>query len=172
MGSMNQTGIHTDVAIIGGGPAGATAACLIRKYRPDLGVTVLEREVFPRDHVGESLLPPISPILVEMGCWDKVEAASFPIKIGATYRWGKRPELWDFDFVPSERFKDEPRPGKFEGQRVGTAFQVDRAIYDKILLDQARDLGCEVREGTPVRTVVKAGDLVQALELESPEGNA
>src|SRR5579862_6008818 len=124
-----------DVAIIGGGPAGATVGTLMKKYGPDLKVAILERERFPRDHIGESLLPPVSFILDEMGCWDKVESAEFPIKIGATYRWGRQPELWDFEFFPANRFKDEPRPAKFEGQRLSTAFQVDRAIYDKILLD-------------------------------------
>ena len=78
-----------DVAIIGGGPGGATTGTLLKKYNAGLRVLILEREQFPRDHVGESQLPPISPILHEMGCWDKVEAANFPIKIGGTFRWGQ-----------------------------------------------------------------------------------
>lgn len=158
-----------DVAIIGGGPAGATAGALLRLYNPDLRVLILEREKFPRDHIGESLLPPISPILEEMGCWEAIESADFPIKIGATYRWGQRPELWDFDFYPPAKFKDEPRPAKFEGQRVSTAFQVDRSIYDKILLDRAKELGCEVREETHVSKVLVEGDEVQGLKLASGE---
>src|SRR4051812_18370653 len=85
--------MECDVAIIGGGPAGSTAATLLKKYNPSLRVSIFERETFPRDHIGESLLPPISAILDEMGCWDKIEAADFPIKLGATYRWGKKPEL-------------------------------------------------------------------------------
>ncbi len=163
---MNETNAY-DVAIIGGGPSGSTVGCLLRKYNPDLKVIILERELFPRDHIGESLLPPISPILVEMGCWDKIEAANFPIKIGATLRWGKKPELWDFEFFPAESFKDEPRPAKFEGQRRLTAFQVDRAIYDDILLNHASELGCEVRQGTKVKIVHSAGERVSGLELDS-----
>ena len=80
-----------DVAIIGGGPAGSTLGTLLRKYDGDLSVLILERERFPREHVGESQLPPISAILDEMGCWDKIEAANFPVKIGATYRWAAPP---------------------------------------------------------------------------------
>jgi len=158
-----------DVAIIGGGPAGATAGCLLRKYNPELKVAIFERERFPRDHVGESQLPGTPDVLDEMGCWDKVEAANFPIKIGATYLWGRTPELWNFEFIPSEAFEDQPRPAKFEGQRRATAFQVDRSIYDKILLDHAAELGCEVREEARVQKVVRNGDRVENLILDSGE---
>ena len=160
---------HVDVAVIGGGPAGSTAGTFLRKYGKDLRVLILERETFPRDHVGESQLPGASAVLHEMGCWDKVEAADFPIKVGATYRWGQSKELWDFDFAPLEFFGDESRPGRYEGIRKSLAFQVDRAIYDKILLDHAREFGCDVREATRVRRVEREGDRVVGLELDSGE---
>lgn len=155
-----------DVAIIGGGPAGSTAGSILMKYNPQLKVVIFEREEFPRDHVGESQLPPISRILDEIGCWDKVEAANFPVKIGATYRWGKSPELWDFEFYPSNLFVDEPRPAKYEGQRKYTAFQVDRATYDNILLNHAESLGCEVRQRCHVAKVLHSGDHVDGLQLD------
>ena len=160
-----------DVAIIGGGPAGSTTGTLLKKYNPNLEVLILEKEKFPRDHVGESQLPQISAILQEMGCWDKVEEANFPIKIGATYRWGKTPQLWDFDFLPAKEFKDEPRPAKYKGQRQQTAFQVDRSIYDKILLDHAQELGCEVRQETAVNKVDVdlESDRIKSLHLSSGE---
>ncbi len=158
---------HYDVAVVGGGPAGSTAGTFLKKYNSNLKVLILEKEKFPRDHVGESQLPAIGDILVEMGCWDKVEAANFPIKIGATYRWGKSSELWDFDFVSPTEFKDEARPAKYEGQRTLTAFQVDRAIYDEILLHHAEELGCEVRQETAVAKVEVQGDRVHALHLSN-----
>jgi flavin-dependent dehydrogenase len=158
-----------DVAIIGGGPSGSTVGTLLRKIAPQSSVLILEREVFPRDHIGESLLPPLGPILDEMGVWDRVEAANFPIKVGATYRWGKKPELWDFDFLASETFVDQARPGKFEGQRKRTSFQVDRSIYDKILLDRAAEIGCEVRQGTKVTRVNHENGAIQGLTLSSGE---
>ncbi|MEO0630018.1 MAG: NAD(P)/FAD-dependent oxidoreductase [Planctomycetota bacterium] len=154
-----------DVAIIGGGPAGSTAGSLIKKYDPDAKVLILEKETFPRDHVGESQLPPITAILHEMGAWEKVEAADFPIKVGATYRWGNSPELWDFEFLPLEHFKDEARPAKLEGQRLFTAFQVDRATYDHILLDHAAELGCDARQATQVRKIERTGDRIDGLIL-------
>src|ERR1700722_14015595 len=128
-----------DVAVIGGGPGGSTLGTFLKKYNPNISVEIFEREVFPRDHVGESHLPLISYYLDEMGVWDRIEAADFPIKIGATYKWGKTKELWDFDFIFGGQLKDEPRPAKFEGQRRFTAFQVDRAKYDQILLDYAQE---------------------------------
>lgn len=155
-----------DVAIVGGGPAGSTCASLLRKYAPELRVRLVEREVFPRDHVGESQLPAIGKVLFEMGVWDKVEAADFPIKIGATYRWGRSNDLWDFEFLPNGDFRNAPRPGKYEGQRIDTAFQIDRSIFDKILLDHAESLGCEVRQSTTVRQVLREGDRIEALVLD------
>jgi flavin-dependent dehydrogenase len=158
--------VECDVAVIGGGPAGSTTAGLLKKYNPGLEVCVLEREVFPRDHIGESLLPPINAILQDLGCWDQVEAAGFPVKVGATYRWGKNPELWDFDFYPPEQFKDEPRPAAYGGQRAATSFQVDRSIYDKILLDHAASLGVRVEENACVKRIRRAGDRINGLELQ------
>jgi len=164
---------HVDVAIIGGGPAGSTTGSLLKKYNPNLKVLILEKEKFPREHVGESQLPLISAILNEMGVWDKVEAAGFPIKLGATYRWGASKDLWDFEFIPVGDFKDEPRPAKFAGQRVWTAFQVERAIYDKILLDHAKELGCDVREETLVREILRGegdeADTVKKITLTGGE---
>lgn len=157
--------IECDVAIIGGGPGGSTCGALLKKYAPSLRVVIFEKERFPRDHIGESQLPPISAVLDEMGCWDKVEAANFPIKVGATFKWGSRGELWDFEFLPLKDFKNEPRPAKFVGQRRQTAFQVDRAIYDDILLRHAESLGCEVHEQTQVRRVEHEGDRVTGLTL-------
>ncbi|MDR3692977.1 MAG: NAD(P)/FAD-dependent oxidoreductase [Fimbriimonas sp.] len=159
-----------DVAIIGGGPAGATAGSLIKKYSPETKVVILERESFPREHVGESQLPAISSILNELGVWDKVEAANFPIKVGATYRWGSTKGYWKFDFL-LRPFVDEPRPAKFSHQRESTAFQVDRSVYDKILLDHAREMGCEVYEQVRVDQIDVEGDQVLGLNI-SCEGKS
>ena len=152
-----------DVAIIGGGPAGSTTACILRKYAPGLRVAILEKERFPREHIGESQLPAIGGYLAEMGCWEKVEAANFPIKVGATYRWGSSPDLWDFEFLTLSRLPVGPRPHRFEGPRQQTAFQVERAVYDKILLDHTREMGAEVFEGVQVTRVDKEGDRVTGL---------
>jgi flavin-dependent dehydrogenase len=156
---------HIDVAIVGGGPGGSTLGGLIKKYRPEWSVLIVEREKFPREHVGESQLPHIGAVLQELGVWDAVESADFPVKIGATFRWGKEPELWDFNFIPPNAYFGQTRPAAFDGVRRLTAFQVDRAIYDDILLRHAEKLGCQVREETWVRDVEKSGDTIVALRL-------
>ena len=162
---MDQNHIETDIAIIGGGPGGSTLASLILKYAPDRKVLVLEKEKFPRDHVGESQLPAIAGIIDEMGCWEEIESAGFPLKVGATYRWGKSEELWDFDFAPPREVEKLARPGTYEGLRRYTAFQVDRAKYDDILLRHAEKLGATVMEESQVVKIHRDGDHVESLEL-------
>lgn len=166
--------ISCDVAIIGGGPAGSTCATLLKKYNPKLSVVLVEKERFPREHIGESHLPLISAILAEMGVWDKVEAAEFPIKLGATYRWGQSDKLWDFDLLPYGEYRDEPRPARYTGQRVWTAFQVERSTYDRILLEHAAGMGADVRQETMVRRVRRGDgeekDRVTGLEVEGLTG--
>ncbi len=154
-----------DVIIVGGGPGGSTLGGLLRKYDPSLNVLIVEREVFPRDHVGESQLPQLGAVLDELGVWDEIERADFPVKVGVTYKWGREGELWDFNLLPPENFDGQERPGKYEGVRKNTAFQVDRARYDEILLRHAQTLGCEVQEGIAVREVEKTGDSIDALIL-------
>ncbi|MGE3182490.1 MAG: NAD(P)/FAD-dependent oxidoreductase [Phycisphaerae bacterium] len=164
--------VKVDVAIIGGGPGGSTTGSLIKKYNPDLSVLILEKEQFPRDHVGESQLPAIAPVLQEMGAWQAIEAADFPIKIGATYTWGKTTEPWIFEFVPIERIPPQAeieRPGKYEDWRLQTAFQVDRAVYDDVLLKHAAKLGCDVRQSTRVAEVLTTDDHIDGLKLDSGE---
>lgn len=168
---MTAEPIECDVAIIGGGPGGTTTASLLRKYNPSLRVVIVEKEAFPRDHVGESQLPPIGKVLKEMGVWDKVEAAGFPIKLGATYTWGKTKEPWVFGFIPTAEIGDTRRPGKYAGWRERVAFQVDRSIYDTILLEHAKELGAQVlqprRVSRVIQSVVEDRKTIESLELDN-----
>ncbi len=79
---------HYDVIVVGGGPAGTTVASLVKKYSPHLRVLLLEKARFPRHHVGESLLAGASPVLSDMGVYDRISNYGFIEKSGATYVWG------------------------------------------------------------------------------------
>ncbi|WP_031172320.1 NAD(P)/FAD-dependent oxidoreductase [Streptosporangium roseum] len=131
----------TQILIIGGGPAGSTAAGLLA--REGFQVTLLERDRFPRYHIGESILPSCRPIFEMLGVWDKVEAHGFQPKGGAFFQWG--PEEWEVRF--SNLGDDTPN-----------AWQVIRSEFDQLLLDHARELGAEVIEGVSVRDIEFDGD--------------
>ncbi len=148
-------GFEVDVAVIGGGPAGSTAATLLS--RAGFRVAVLERERFPREHIGESLLPIAFLALDQMGITEKVLQAGFVRKYGATYIWGRSREPWTLRF--SEMIDD-----------AFFAFQVRRADFDKILLDHSEDCGAAVWEETRVTDTIQVGGRVTGLRWRGPDG--
>lgn len=128
-----------DVLVIGGGPAGSTAATLLA--RRGWKVTLLEKARHPRFHIGESLLPMNLPILERLGVLEQVRAigvhklgADFPLQdeAGTT-------QVFRFDRAIAPRF--------------GYAFQVKREEFDKLLLDHAASNGVDVREETAVERI-------------------
>ena len=145
------------IIVIGGGPAGSCASALLaRQGHP---VVLLERERFPRAHVGESLLPASIPILQNLGVLNEVQHAGFTLKRGATMIWGTDREPWSWHF--SETNASNP-----------TSFQVWRPEFDAILLNNARRAGVDVREGMQATGVVfdDAGTAV-AVRCRSAEGS-
>ncbi|MGH2633413.1 MAG: NAD(P)/FAD-dependent oxidoreductase [Tepidiformaceae bacterium] len=128
-----------DVVVIGGGPGGSTAATMLA--RKGWSVRLFERERFPREHVGESLLPASIPILEELGAMPAIEAAGFLPKWGATMVWGASPDPWSWYF----RETNIKHPH---------SFQVWRPQFDQILLENSRAHGVDVREGQRVVDVL------------------
>jgi len=126
------------VVVIGGGPAGSTAATLLA--RAGVEVTLFEAERFPRAHVGESLLPATLAVLDDIGALAKIEAEGFTRKRGATMSWGRDDQPWSWYFKETNR-------------RFPHSYQVWRPRFDQILLQHSDACGVDVREGAPVSAV-------------------
>ena len=94
MTHLSEVDYAPDVLVIGGGPAGSTVATMIA--RQGARVVLLEREHFPREHVGESLLPASIPVLEDLGVLPEVQEAGFLTKWGATMVWGKDRTPWSW----------------------------------------------------------------------------
>jgi flavin-dependent dehydrogenase len=131
-----------DVVIIGGGPAGSTAATFLsmKGHR----VTLLEKEKFPREHVGESLLPFCYGIFEQLGLLDDMKRC-FVRKPGVRFVdiEGKRSTSWCFNHVIHD-------PSFL-------SFQVTRSDFDLLLLNNSRKHGAVVKEETRVQDVDLAG---------------
>ncbi len=142
-----------DVAIIGGGPAGSTAATLLA--RAGRRVIVLEREKFPRFHIGESLLPFSMQAFDRLGVREKLDRAFMP-------KYGGEIVAACGTTGVKFYFKDG-----FQSTRE-RAYQVTRSEFDKLLLDHSRENGAEVREETEVNKIDFLSDRVR-LEISSPQ---
>ena len=136
-----------DVAIIGGGPAGSTAAALLA--RAGRRVIVFEREKFPRFHIGESLLPFSMKAFTRLGLHEKFLRAGFMKKFGGEIVGACSESGTKF------YFKDGYR------SQTDHAYQVTRGDFDKVLLDHAAECGAEVHEETSVDRVEFSNDEVE-----------
>lgn len=146
-----------DVVVIGGGPGGSCAATTLA--REGWSVLVLERDRFPRFHIGESLLPYNQQIFQKLGVQDKIEQAGFIRKYGAQFH------LADGSRQVAVRFRD----GQFNLETQ--AFQVERSRFDELLLRHAQDSGARVVEGARVlRTKVESDAETVAVHIEDDAG--
>ncbi len=146
-----------DAIVIGGGPGGSTAASFIAMQGHR--VLLLERDTFPRHQIGESLLPStVHGICALLGLTEEIKNANFPRKRGGTFRWGKSDMPWTFAFA-----KNPDAPGGF-------AYQVERAKFDKMLLDNSRRKGVDVREKHSVDKVLFEGGRACGVSFTDDQG--
>ncbi|MDF0681976.1 MAG: FAD-dependent oxidoreductase [Candidatus Nitrosocosmicus sp.] len=123
-----------DVIVVGGGPAGSSAAIMCAQS--GLSVCIIEREQFPRYHPGETVHPGIEPLLIQLGIFDKVLSAGFLRHKGIWTTWN----------TGSQNHHRQPQFQSF-GENNGEAwkgFQLWRSKFDTILLNRAKELGAEL----------------------------
>src|SRR6266850_881488 len=140
---MSTAQTEYDAVVIGGGPGGSCAAGFLARF--GWKVVLFEKERFPRHRIGESLLPATTMgILNKLGAMDLIEKHGFTKKYGGTFLWGKEDKPWTFNFYRTSEadatFGDHPT--------FLHSFQVERMIFDKLLLDHARALGAEVHQAS------------------------
>lgn len=145
-----------DVAIVGGGPGGSV--CASRLAQRGVRTLVLEKERFPRFHLGESLLPGSMPVLEAIGVLPKA-LDTFIHKYGARFHDDVRGRKDRFGFDGAWSPKHEH------------AFEVPRDLFDKVLLDHAASLGADVREEWTVTGAVRDehGRVIGVL-ADAPDG--
>ncbi|GLU48165.1 NAD(P)/FAD-dependent oxidoreductase [Nocardiopsis ansamitocini] len=138
-----------DAVVVGGGPAGAVCATLLA--REGASVTLLERDEFPRFHIGESMLPYMVGLLERLDLLDAVQAQGYVIKRGGEFI---DPTGTKF-FSPGVFRADFSKQG--EGRHAET-FQVERAHFDRVLIEQAKRAGARVLHGAQVTGFLEEGE--------------
>jgi len=144
-----------DVIVIGGGPGGSSSSTFLAKAGRK--VLVLEKEIFPRFHIGESLLPYNRGIFEELGLTETLNQQGFPRKFGAQFYIANGSKSVKFVF------------GHGVFTRETETIQVERAHFDHILLKNARAKGADVREGWTVTRFEEKADGVE-VQATAPDG--
>ena len=146
-----------DVVVLGGGPAGSTVATLLAST--GLDVVVLEKDTFPRFHIGESLLPATVSIFDELGVHEQIREA-FIRKPGGKWLYG-----------------DKEVPGDFSKSDVRATFKqnpysylVERSVFDKILIDRSIEVGADVRFRCEVTELIKEDGRIQGVKYHDETG--
>lgn len=149
---MNRT--NCDILIIGGGPAGATAAYLLA--RANFRVILAEKTTFPRFHIGESILPQAYPLIQEIGLEAAFRKIPHVEKLGAEFGMGDDPNTTRFTFASA----------LIQGSWT---FNAERAVFDEMLLREAIRAGANVRENTAVKQINRLADNDCQITLETGE---
>ncbi|MGQ0669854.1 MAG: NAD(P)/FAD-dependent oxidoreductase [Actinomycetota bacterium] len=156
----DERAYDADVIIIGGGPAGSTLGTLLAKdgYK----ALIIEKDIHPRDHVGESLTPSTNLVFERIGFLDKMNDAGFIHKPGTGWNAPRSPlwkflEIWLFEF---------PLPGTPQPY----TYNVERDVMDTMLIRHAHESGAKVLQGVKVQTVLFEGDRAVGVRAQVTDG--
>ncbi len=141
---MNTIKTDYDCIVMGGGPAGSTAAALIAEA--GFSTLLVERATMPRQHIGESLMPETYWIFERLGVLDQMKASCYPKKVGVQFVNTTGKESSPFFF----RSHDD--------RESSETWHVDRAEFDKMLFDNAASKGASCSDNTRVLKVLFDGD--------------
>ncbi len=143
------------IIIIGAGPAGSIAGALLQNKGHQ--VIIIERNLFPRFSIGESLLPQCMEFIEQAGMLDAVNAAGFQLKSGAA-------------FIHNDQYSDFCFANKFTAGH-GTTFQVQRDKFDMLLANEAQRMGVEIRWQEEVTAVDFTAEMPK-LTVKQTDGNS
>ena len=148
-----------DAIIIGGGPAGASAGAILAEYGHR--ALILEREKFPRYHIGESLIPFTFQPLERLGMIPRMRSSHFVKK-------------YSVRFVQPDGGGSQPFyfSTRYDKDTIAQSWQVLRSEFDQMMLDNAREKGAEVREETTVKNLLMDGDRVVGVAATDKAGRA
>jgi len=146
-----------DAILIGGGPSGSAASTILAEYGHR--VLVLEREKFPRYHIGESLIPFTYQPLQRLGMIPKMKASAFVKKYSVVFisRNGKASEPFYFYT-------------RYDRESIAQTWQVLRSEFDQMLLDNAREKGAQVLEETTVQELLRDNGRVVGVRARKKSG--
>jgi geranylgeranyl reductase family protein len=159
-------GIHTsdtnngneyDVIIVGGGPAGSSAASILA--REGRKVVLFEKEQFPRHHIGESLMTDTYWTFQRMGFLDKLKESPFVRKYSVQFANPAGKESRPFYFFEANHHES------------AVTWQVTRAVFDQMLIEHAQEQGAIVHQRTPVKQVLFDGDRARGVEVQMQDGS-
>lgn len=170
MDSSSKDG-QVDIVVIGGGPGGAAVAAYLA--RAGLSTIVLEREAFPRPHVGESLVPSSTRVFKDLDFLPKMEEAKFPRKYGAAWTATDQGSVYQMnwkglapDTYADVRFEEREQSGVTQNY----TYHVDRGKFDQLLLEHAEEFGATVlTEATVTDVDFSDPDLVDVTYTHAAE---
>jgi 1H-pyrrole-2-carbonyl-[peptidyl-carrier protein] chlorinase len=157
---VGRSASQLDAIVIGGGPSGSVAASLLAQANRD--VVLLERDIHPRDHVGESLTPSSNPIWKRIGVLEKIERDSYVHKPGACWTSPNGP----IGKYLAIRLAEFPPLGATQAY----TYNVERNELDTMLLRNAHELGAKVIQGARVQEVLFDGDRAVGVRVKMLDG--